>query len=101
MGEMTVGPREHAGIVETLNHALSLASGEFVMRLDGDATIETSGWLDHSLALLRADSRVGVVTGKVLLEDGRIQSLGLDVIGPEGVHDRGCPISEPIGQRTR
>jgi glycosyltransferase involved in cell wall biosynthesis len=101
LGEMTVVAREHAGIVETLNHALSLARGDFVARLDGDATIETPGWLERMLALLQADPRVGVVTGKVLLEDGRIQSLGLDIVCPEGVHDRGCPISEPVGQRTR
>jgi len=101
LGEMTVVAREHAGIVEALNHALSLARGEIVARLDGDATIETAGWLDRMLALLQADPRVGVVTGKVLLEDGRIQSLGLDIVCPEGVHDRGCPIAEPVGRRTR
>jgi glycosyltransferase involved in cell wall biosynthesis len=101
LGEMTIVAREHAGIVETLNHALGLARGEFVARLDGDATIETTGWLERMLVLLQADPRVGVVTGKVLFEDGRIQSLGLDVVSAEGVHDRGCPITEPVGERTR
>ncbi|HEX4719610.1 MAG TPA: glycosyltransferase family 2 protein [Thermoleophilaceae bacterium] len=101
LGEMTVVAREHSGIVETLNHALGLARGDVVARLDGDATIETPGWLERMLALLRADQRVGVVTGKVLLEDGRIQSVGLDIVCPEGVHDRGCPVIEPVGRRTR
>src|SRR5204863_4774521 len=66
LGEMTVVAREHAGIVETLNHALALARGEFVARRDGDATIETPGWPGRILALAQADARRGARTGKVV-----------------------------------
>jgi GT2 family glycosyltransferase len=98
--DLTVITKPHSGIVDTLNVALAHATGEIAVRLDGDATLETPGWLERMLELHAADERVGVVTGKVVLEDGRLQSLGVDVVGPEGVHDRGCPVAEPVGRRT-
>ena len=88
------------GIVETLNLALDHATGEVVVRLDGDATLETPGWLERMLALHASDERVGIVTGRTVFEDGRVQSYGLNVVGPEGVHDRGTRITEPAGRRT-
>jgi len=88
------------GIVDTLNLALERAAGDVIVRLDGDATIESPGWLERMLALLESDSRVGVVTGRTVFEDGRVHSYGLNIVGPEGVHDRGTTITEPVGART-
>jgi GT2 family glycosyltransferase len=88
------------GIVDTLNLALEHAAGEIVVRLDGDATLESPGWLERMLALHDADERVGIVTGRTVFEDGRVHSYGLNVVGPEGVHDRGTRITEPVGERT-
>jgi GT2 family glycosyltransferase len=88
------------GIVETLNLALAHAEGEIVVRLDGDATLESPGWLERMLALHASDERVGIVTGRTVFEDGRVHSYGLNLVGPEGVHDRGTRIAEPVGERT-
>ena len=88
------------GIVETLNIALAAASGEIVVRLDGDATIETPGWLEAVTGFLGSDPRIGMVTGRTVFDDGRMQSYGLEVVTPEGVHDRGSTIAEPVGART-
>src|SRR5436189_3774461 len=40
--------REHGagGVVDALNHGLRAASGEVVVQLDADASIETAGWLE-------------------------------------------------------
>src|SRR3954453_9211571 len=88
------------GIVDTLNLALAHAEGELVVRLDGDATLESPGWLERMLALHASDERVGIVTGRTVFEDGRVHSYGLNLVGPEGVHDRGTRITEPVGERT-
>jgi O-antigen biosynthesis protein len=88
------------GIVDTLNLALEHAAGEIVVRLDGDATLESPGWLERMLALHASDERVGIVTRRTVFEDGRVHSYGLNLVGPEGVHDRGTRITEPVGERT-
>jgi len=46
----TLLEREHRGIVPTLNAALEAVAGEVIVRLDGDATVETPGWLEKMLA---------------------------------------------------
>ena len=46
----TLLEREHSGIVPTLNAALEAVAGEVIVRLDGDATVETPGWLEKMLA---------------------------------------------------
>ena len=71
-----------------------------MVRLDGDATLESPGWLERMLALHASDERVGIVTGRTVFEDGRVHSYGLNIVGPEGVHDRGTRITEPVGERT-
>ena len=59
------------------------------MRLDGDATIETPGWLERMLAFYRSDERIGVVVAKIVFDSGHVHSYGMNIVGPEGVHDRG------------
>jgi GT2 family glycosyltransferase len=95
----TLLEREHAGVVESLNAGLEAASGEVVVQLDSDATVETPGWLERMVELLWADDRVGVVTGKVVFDYGEIQACGVNLVGPEGVHDRPTQITEPTGRR--
>jgi glycosyltransferase involved in cell wall biosynthesis len=98
--DMTVIEKPATGIVDTLNLALERARGEIVVRLDGDATIETPGWLEKMTGLLLTDERVGVVTGRIVFDNGRVHSYGINLVGPEGVPDRGTRISEPAGCRT-
>jgi GT2 family glycosyltransferase len=98
--ELKLIEREHSGVVEALNAGLDAATGELVVQLDGDATIETPGWLERMVDFLESDERIGVVTPEVVFNWGEIHACGVNVIGPEGFHDRGAQIAEPVGRRT-
>ena len=98
--EMRLIEREHSGVVDTLNAGLEAATGELIVQLDGDASIETPGWVDQMVAFFLSDKRVGVVTGKIVFDWGEIHTCGVDMIGPTGFHDRGAVITEPVGRRT-
>jgi GT2 family glycosyltransferase len=92
--------QKQLGIIEALNTACERASGEVIVRLDGDATIETPGWLDRMLALRAVSDRVGVVAGKVVFDSGRVHSYGMNIVSPAGIHSRGTLPREPAGERT-
>ena len=92
--------RESSGIIRTLNAGLADARGELIVRLDGDATIETPGWLRRMVDFHESDERIGVVVAKIVFDSGQIHSLGMNIVGPAGVHDRGTRITEPAGRRT-
>ena len=96
----TLVEREHSGAPKTLNAAVEASSGELLVQLDGDATVETPGWLERMVALERTDPRVGVVTAAVVLDTGRVHAYGVNLISPEGMHDGGTTIAEPVGKRT-
>ena len=89
----------HRGIVHALNTALSSAKTEFVIRLDGDATVETPDWISKLIMVLRHEE-IGIVGGSVIFEDGRVHSFGRSVLGETGLHDVGCVPLEPTGSRT-
>lgn len=61
LGAMTLVEQPAAGAVAALNRALGCAQGDLVVQLDGDATVETPGWLERMVALLESEPRVGVV----------------------------------------
>lgn len=96
----TLIEREHGGVVEALNAGLEAASGELVVQLDGDATVETPGWLDRMVDVYEADPSVGVVTPLIVFDNGWVQAAGASVICPEGLHDRSTTPLEPPGRRT-
>ena len=96
----TLIEQEPLGIIEALNRACAAATGEVIVRLDGDATIETAGWLDQMLALRAADERVGVIAGAVVFDSGRVHSYGMNIVSELGVHSRGTVPTEPAGSRT-
>jgi glycosyltransferase involved in cell wall biosynthesis len=83
--------RDHGGAIEALNAGLEAASGEVVVQLDADASIETSGWLERLLDILLFDDRVGVVTAKVVLDAGGLHASACRA--PRGGHHgrRGPP----------
>lgn len=89
-----------SGVVVTLNRCLELATGEVCVQLDADATVETTGWIEKMLDLLTLDERVGVVTAKVVMDSGVVHAYGVNLVGPEGFHDRGTTPTEPAGART-
>ena len=96
----TLIEREHRGIIDTLNEALAHVKGELVVRMDGDATVETPGWLEVMMRLHDLDESVGVVAGRVVLDSGLVHAYGVNCICPEGFHDGGTAITEPVGRRT-
>ena len=91
--------REHGGVVEALNAGLEAASGELVVQLDADASVETPGWLERMVEFVDCDDRVGAVTAKVVFDHGEIHACGIEVVVPEGLHDGGTRITEEIGRR--
>jgi GT2 family glycosyltransferase len=96
----TLLEREHSGVAASLNAGLEVASGELVASLDGDATVETGGWLERMVGLLRSDPRVGVVTASITLDTGRVHARGANIVCREGLHDGGTEVAEPVGERT-
>jgi GT2 family glycosyltransferase len=86
--------------VEALNAGLAAASGELVVQLDGDATLETPGWLERMVDFYESDPLVGVVTPRVVFDTGILQAAGVNMISPQGLHDRGASPDEPTGKRT-
>ena len=91
--------REHGGVVDALNAGLEAASGAVVVQLDADASVETPGWLERMVSLLLFDELVGVVTAKVVMDFGLIHACGVNLVGPDGLHDRPTRITERPGRR--
>src|SRR4051812_44254971 len=46
-GDVQLLERAHSGVAPSLNAGLERARGELIVSLDGDATIETPGWLER------------------------------------------------------
>lgn len=92
--------KPNGGAIETLNTALQAATGEVVVQLDADASVETPGWTERMLALLLCDPRVGVVTVRVVLDSGFVHACGVSLVSPTGMHDRPSRLTEAVGRRT-
>ena len=97
--ELNLIEREHGGVVEALNAGLAAATGELIVQLDADASVETEGWVQRMVDFFACDERVGVVTGKIVFDWGELHTCGVDMVGPDGFHDRGAAITEPEGRR--
>jgi glycosyltransferase involved in cell wall biosynthesis len=89
-----------SGVVVALNKGLELATGDVVVQLDADATVETPGWLEAMLAVLQSSDRVGVVSPRVVFDSGYVHAYGVNIVCPEGLHDGTTRITEPVGRRT-
>ncbi len=96
----TLLERDAGGAPAALNAAAEASGGDLIVQLDGDATIETPGWLERMVAFHQSDPRIGVVTAAIVLDTGRVHAYGVNLIGPDGMHDGGTTVSEPVGQRT-
>lgn len=88
-----------SGVVVALNKGLELATGEIVVQLDADATVETPGWVEAMLPLFD-DERTGVVSPRVVFDSGYVHAYGVNIVCPEGLHDGTTRITEPAGRRT-
>jgi GT2 family glycosyltransferase len=99
IGDMRVLANRGAGAIMALNTALEAAEGELCVQLDDDVTVETFGWVERFVELMAVDELVGVVTGKVVFDSGRLQCCGVNVVSPMGWHERPMTPSEPVGER--
>lgn len=98
--DFAVIEHQHRGVVEALNAGLQAATGDLVVQLDGDATLETPGWLERMVDFHAVDPLVGVVCPLVLYDDGNVNAAGVNVIDPLGLHDRGSVPNETAGSRS-
>jgi GT2 family glycosyltransferase len=60
------------------NLGVTHAKGEFVVFVNPD-TVAKAGWLDPLLTMLQQDANAGLVTGKLLRPDSRINTCGNDI----------------------
>jgi GT2 family glycosyltransferase len=91
---------KHQGVVSALNSGLDAIKTPYVLRIDGDATIETRGWTKTMERWLDQNPMIGLVGAHVLFDSGRIHSFGRSVISEIGLFDIGCIPIEPLGRRT-
>ncbi|ELD0294987.1 glycosyltransferase, partial [Campylobacter jejuni] len=97
---MLIIKEPHLGIINALNKALFLTKGEFIIRCDGDATIETSSFVEKFLEFYYINpEKIGVITSKVIADNGWLHALGRSVISVNGLLDRGKIPTEVIGNR--
>lgn len=97
---MKIIAEPHKGIVNALNMCLYSVKGDFIIRMDGDATIETEGFVEKFLEFYRINpEKIGVITAKVISDTGWLHAIGRDVISEKGLLDRGKNPKERIGKR--
>ena len=98
---MKVIAEPHKGIINTLNKCLAEVKGEFIIRMDGDATVETESFVEKFLEFyLINPEKIGVISAKVMTDAGFAQTIGRDVISEFGLKNRGHHITEPVGKRN-
>ncbi len=100
INNMQIIAEPHKGIINALNKCLYAAKGNFIIRCDGDATIETKSFVEKFLDFYYINpEKIGVITSKVLIDDGNLHAIGRSVISPTGLVDRGKEPTEQIGKR--
>lgn len=98
--DMVVIKEPHKGIINALNKSLYAAKGDFIIRCDGDATVETPGFVEKFLDFYSvAPEKIGVITSKVIADDGWLQTIGRSVISEQGLRNRGKQPTEPLHMR--
>ena len=87
----------NAGFAQALNQGIQASSGDFLLSLNPDVTVER-GFVRRLLERAQSDSQVGMATGKLLRASGEtavLDSTGLFVDRRRRTYDRGQ--GEPDG----
>lgn len=98
-GRVRLLEKENSGAVDTLNTALRAATGDLCVQLDSDASVRTPGWIERMVDLMSCDERVGVVTAKIVMDDGDLNACGVNLVHPGGMHERSSRPVETFGRR--
>ncbi len=80
--------RQNSGFVRSCNRAAKVAIGEVLVFLNND-TLPLTGWLTPLLRQFRDVTDAGVVGGKLLYPDGRLQEAGVTVFSDGSISHPG------------
>jgi len=86
--DVTVLRNSENNYAKALNLGIAHARGECIAFLNNDMVVEED-WLAGLVELLKSDERIGCVGGKVLLMNGRINSVGIQRSADFCFHDLG------------
>ena len=75
-GRVKVHHQEHGGLIESLNHACSLAQGKYIARMDAD-DVAAKDRLRMQVDFMEVHSEIGVLGGGVEWIDATGRSLGI------------------------
>lgn len=78
--DITIIEHNENNYTKAINLGIKVSIGDYIVLLNNDTRVDT-GWLEPLLQMALDDRAVGAVQGKVLFEDGRINSAGIYEIG--------------------
>ncbi|HTL08668.1 MAG TPA: glycosyltransferase, partial [Chitinophagaceae bacterium] len=67
--------QENLGFLKNCNHAAGFAKGKYLLFLNNDTTVHAN-WLAPMVTLAESDPQIGMVGGKLVYPDGRLQEAG-------------------------
>ncbi len=78
--------KENLGFSRACNQGAAVASGEYLLFLNNDITVN-NGWLEPLIHVLDEDPNVAAVGSKLLFPDGKIQHAGVIIIDDRKLPD--------------
>jgi GT2 family glycosyltransferase len=74
-GIETINNQANQGFLKNCNNAVRYAKGKYILFLNNDTEVKEQ-WLQNLVEIAERDDKVGVVGGKILFPDGRLQEAG-------------------------
>lgn len=74
-GVVSVVNEKNLGFLRNCNNAAKYAKGKYILLLNNDTEV-SEGWLDKFLYVFSNFDNVGIVAGKLIYPDGRVQEAG-------------------------